>query len=358
MWCPKCRYEYREGITVCPDCGTPLVESLEEYDREQTRIVAEKEAAELARAQAAQAADYSADDLEEEDSPADGFDEDTVGKAMRQGEEGTDAENGEDADDQEENASPLTAHSHHYVDSAEHAEDNRSSAQALLGVGTIGLVFIILAFLNVFPFLHLSGLSRYFICGIMGAMFFLFIVMGFVSLRSSRTWKEKVVSEHSIEDKIRTWCGDNLKADEIDLEATAALDADLSAGRSGFHRVLEDESVGAKDMGDVSEDSFTSIEIPEADGGNNAGGRAADEDTVREIKKNLRKADYEAAMYFARTEVIRKKISSQFVGLEDDFLDHIVEEYYPLLYGSDDASDNVVDEAFKDKDTDADEDNL
>ncbi len=60
MWCPKCRYEYREGITVCPDCGTPLVESLEEYDREQTRIVAEKEAAELARAQAAQAADYSA----------------------------------------------------------------------------------------------------------------------------------------------------------------------------------------------------------------------------------------------------------------------------------------------------------
>ena len=310
--------------------------------REQTRIVAEKEAAELARAQAAQAADYSADDLEEEDSPADGFDEDTVGKAMRQGEEGTDAENGEDADDQEENASPLTAH----------------SAQALLGVGTIGLVFIILAFLNVFPFLHLSGLSRYFICGIMGAMFFLFIVMGFVSLRSSRTWKEKVVSEHSIEDKIRTWCGDNLKADEIDLEATAALDADLSAGRSGFHRVLEDESVGAKDMGDVSEDSFTSIEIPEADGGNNAGGRAADEDTDREIKKNLRKADYEAAMYFARTEVIRKKISSQFVGLEDDFLDHIVEEYYPLLYGSDDASDNVVDEAFKDKDTDADEDNL
>ena len=118
MWCPKCRYEYREGITVCPDCGTPLVESLEEYDREQTRIVAEKEAAELARAQAAQAADYSADDLEEEDSPADGFDEDTVGKAMRQGEEGTDAENGEDADDQEENASPLTAHSHHMSGSA------------------------------------------------------------------------------------------------------------------------------------------------------------------------------------------------------------------------------------------------
>lgn len=26
MWCPKCKTEYREGITVCADCGTELVE--------------------------------------------------------------------------------------------------------------------------------------------------------------------------------------------------------------------------------------------------------------------------------------------------------------------------------------------
>lgn len=33
MWCPKCRIEYREGITVCADCGTPLVEgSGEDFD--------------------------------------------------------------------------------------------------------------------------------------------------------------------------------------------------------------------------------------------------------------------------------------------------------------------------------------
>lgn len=29
MWCPKCKIEYREGITVCADCGTELVEELE-----------------------------------------------------------------------------------------------------------------------------------------------------------------------------------------------------------------------------------------------------------------------------------------------------------------------------------------
>ncbi|MDD7402340.1 MAG: hypothetical protein SO170_09730 [Butyribacter sp.] len=47
MWCPKCKIEYREGITVCADCGTELVE--EEQTEEVTicEISDEKTACEL-----------------------------------------------------------------------------------------------------------------------------------------------------------------------------------------------------------------------------------------------------------------------------------------------------------------------
>lgn len=30
MFCPNCKYEYKKGINVCPDCGAALVEKLEE----------------------------------------------------------------------------------------------------------------------------------------------------------------------------------------------------------------------------------------------------------------------------------------------------------------------------------------
>ena len=38
-WCPKCKYEYREGFTTCRDCGCELVEVLESTKEEAIEIV-------------------------------------------------------------------------------------------------------------------------------------------------------------------------------------------------------------------------------------------------------------------------------------------------------------------------------
>lgn len=38
-WCPKCKNEYREGITTCSDCNVPLVEDLSEVVSDNKKLV-------------------------------------------------------------------------------------------------------------------------------------------------------------------------------------------------------------------------------------------------------------------------------------------------------------------------------
>ena len=49
MYCPKCDMEFIDGITVCTDCGSPLVESKEvaqamkQQEKEEARLQKEQE---------------------------------------------------------------------------------------------------------------------------------------------------------------------------------------------------------------------------------------------------------------------------------------------------------------------------
>lgn len=187
-WCPKCKNEYREGILQCAECRTLLVESLEEAEQ--------KETAEEAVCKASE----------------EWMEEKHLTESTQEGEGG-------------EGDVPKTAVYHAYQNSADKAEDNRSSAYTLLFVGGVGLLLDVLVLMGVLPVYVNGGMSKYLVCGVMGAMFVLFLVLGGVSMKSSRILMIKAKSEDSLLAEITKWCEENLTAEQIDCEE---MDAQLS----------------------------------------------------------------------------------------------------------------------------------
>lgn len=181
-FCPKCKNEYREGFTHCAECKCELVDSLEDLLEEKQN-------------DHANAADEYV--VIEEESWEKFSEED-------------------DADQSEKKERPKDGYqSGIYRNSAERAEDNKSSAWTLLSVGTIGIVVLVLIMTGIIP-LYFYGITKYLVYGVMFAMFILFIVMGAVSLRNSKIFARKAESENTLSDTMKEWCMENLKAEELD----------------------------------------------------------------------------------------------------------------------------------------------
>lgn len=177
-WCPKCKYEYKEGIKVCADCGSELVDDLslvldkndEIEDIDPNDLIALAESFELT--------------MDEEDY--------------------TDIPNVEHI-----NKSGV------YVNNQEKAEENKTSAFTLISVGVIGLVLIALFFFDILP-INLPKFNKYMITGVMGAMFLLFFVMGLVSLRNFKVFKNNASTENRLSDEIKNWCKNNFNKETVD----------------------------------------------------------------------------------------------------------------------------------------------
>lgn len=220
-WCPICKNEYREGIKVCADCGKPLVENLSENPMVSLIFGAQEQMMNLKKF-----LEYNG--MKDVNINFDAT-ENVYELKVRQKDRKEAAEIAKvflvkeyesKVDKSEEEVKVATpkkqaASYQNYQSSAAKAEDNRTSAWTLFLVGTLGIVFLILSFVGIIP-LKLG--NSYLFYGVMGAVFILFIVMGFVSMRTAKIFAKSAESENSLRDTMEKWCRENLRAEDIDKD--------------------------------------------------------------------------------------------------------------------------------------------
>ena len=185
-WCPKCKCEYREGITECVDCKIALVDELPP----------DSENPYLEENQMQQMEQWV---LEETEEPV-----------------VADAEQDVDIETKIRNArmSAATDPVRVYQDKKSKAEDFKSSAYTLIIVGTIGIIALVLLELGVFPF-SLAAPGKYITYGVMGTMFLIFIIMGFSSFKSSKKYADEAKTEDDLTSRIKSWALENVTKESI-----------------------------------------------------------------------------------------------------------------------------------------------
>ncbi len=250
MWCPVCKNEYREGFYHCPDCDVDLVESLDDIPKEESQYEGPSPEelafmlAEAAGLDEQESETLSVQELLDAASELESMDDDDVPGLPRV-----------------------------YESKRQKAEDNRSSGFALLTVGILGIVTVILLFLDKLP-IRLTGSSRYLICSVMGIMFVIFVVMGFMAFAAQKKLMTLADEEEQLIENAKRFLEDELSADYIDRHS---------------------------------------------------GGIANDDEDDQE--------DMQAGIYFRRMEVIRGRLSEGFPDMDRALCEKLCDEYYSGLYG-------------------------
>lgn len=267
-WCPKCKNEYKEGYTVCADCGSALVDSLEEGPV--SLYFGEKEELEnMCRFMEANGICDTKIEYDEKEEIYELFvdrkDAKEAGKQLRVYlSKVAKKEEEEDNSDFEEEAAKEEEYRTPYQEADKKAEEYRSGANTLLIVGILGIVALVLLNMGIIP-ISLTGFSKVLVTGVMGVMFLLFVVLGITSRRSYQKLQKQAGTEKDMKENIRTYLKDNIDKEQFDSE------------------FMEDEP---------------SMEI----------------------------------LYFRRIEKMKKMILSQYPDLEGSFMDYIIDEIYPEIF--------------------------
>lgn len=281
MWCPKCKNEYREGITVCADCKVDLVEFLDETeeDTELLHAFAEEEDAKrlvsyleysgisshyepmeeencfgvflekkkMKQAKKAFAAFLTVETEKRLESIIDGTaaatKEESAAEELafeeREGEEET-------KDDQEEimeeiHSALSSAKQGSYVSKAEKSADYRSSAFTFLFFGIAGLIVM---------GLHWAGVFQYFstFSSILITILFLgFLVVGIDSFSRAKKARAESEEEERFIEQLKEWLEQNLTYDML----LAADQNELSKEANFLNEISEMKKIIQKQFGEL-----------------------------------------------------------------------------------------------------------
>jgi len=243
MWCPKCKTEYQDGITICADCGSVLVEGTEEdfavtalcelQDGAVARKLMEylefsgvtgarmedkdgifviiipekqyKQAERLLRGfMMALQEDGKKNQEESQDFSV------NAGAMFSDG-TGTEEQPGsiENTGTDEAPEEILYNPSKTYTKKADEYRDVKFSGITFIIFGLIGIAYLILCKLEILP---LNYNEIVFICLL--CMFAAFIIGGIVSVIKSRKIKGQIVEEETLTNEIKLWIDENI-SDEI-----------------------------------------------------------------------------------------------------------------------------------------------
>ena len=219
-WCPKCKLEYRTGITVCPDCGSTLSENKESMIKETLTPVFCGDEATAERI--AQFLDYShiksvtAGELTKNGYPVlvseDEYDE--ASKLVRVFLYEEAAKKELSAEEKAAIAERQQKSVGAYVKKADKYEDMNSSALTLLGVGAAGIIFMILKITKILPISFGSASILFDI--VMGFIFIFFLITGFSSLKRAKQIKSEIGQEEKATQEITDWFLSEYTAESID----------------------------------------------------------------------------------------------------------------------------------------------
>lgn len=149
-----------------------------------------------------------------------------------------------------------------FIKARDKYSDMRSSASSLLIVGILGIIYLVIDYMDVLPFSIIPN-DNWLFSGVMLVMFLVFTIAGVYTYASAKKLKNTISSEEELTENIRSWILENIKAVQVDALCESNR---KDAYDNAISDCLEDEAETPEDINEDEYDivSFESFyDIPE-----------------------------------------------------------------------------------------------